>query len=208
VNRSSSRARRPPIASLRERQREAVTAAVLDAAEAVIADKGLADAGMAEIAKRAGVAVGTLYNYFTDRDGLVRALVDTRRAALGPKIRELAERTTGNFETRLRRFFHDVLTMFEEHRRFIRIAYETEPILQAHGPRNRAIIDTLRNALRDLLIAGVVEGKVDEATLALQVRLLGSALKTLILHELEMGGPFAREADAVIDLFLHGARAR
>src|SRR5678815_1807406 len=85
VNLDSPRSTRRKQA-LRSQLREAVRATILDAAEELIAAKGLHGAGLAQIAKRAGVAVGTLYNYFDDRDALVRALFETRRAAVRPKL--------------------------------------------------------------------------------------------------------------------------
>jgi AcrR family transcriptional regulator len=206
VNRSSPRARKPTIASLRERQRETVTTALLDATEAVIAEKGLAGAGMAEIAKRAGVAVGTLYNYFPDREGLVRALLDTRRNAFGPRIRGLLAETSGAFEPRLRAFVRALLALFDEHRQFVRIGFEVDPPLAMRG-KSRAVVDTLRACLRELLIAGVAEGVLSSKDLDLRIRLLGASLRAVLLHELEQGGAFTTDADAIVDLFLHGARA-
>jgi AcrR family transcriptional regulator len=195
VNRSSPR-------TLRDRQREAVTAALLDATEAVIAEKGLQAAGMAEIAKRAGVAVGTLYNYFPDREGLVRALLDTRRAAFAPRIRALMSATTGPFEPRLRAFVRGLLAMFDEHRQFVRIGFEVDPPLA--GLRNKTLVETMRGCLRSLL----ADGGVPEADLDLCVRLLGSAIKAVLLHELERGGPFVADADKLVDVFLRGAVPR
>jgi AcrR family transcriptional regulator len=206
VNRRSSRARKPAIASLRDRQREAVTTALLDAAEAVIAEQGLAGAGMAEIARRAGVAVGTLYNYFPDREGLVRALLDTRRNAFVPRIRGLLGDASVPFEPRLRAFIRDVLGLFDEHRQFIRIGFEIDPPLAMRG-KSRAVVDTMRGCLRELLVAGVAEGVLRDEHLDLRVRLLGSSIRAVLVHEVEHGGAFTRDADAIVDLFLHGARA-
>ena len=67
---------------LRQRFREATSRAVLEAAEQVFAEDGLHGASMSRIAERAGVAVGTLYNHFKDREALFNALLDQRRAEL------------------------------------------------------------------------------------------------------------------------------
>lgn len=206
MNRGSSRPRRPPIASLRDRQREALTHALLDAAEAVIAEKGLAAAAMADIARRAGVAVGTLYNYFPDREGLVRALLDTRRATFAPRLRALLDSTAGAFEPRLRAFLRGVLALFDEHRAFVKIAFESDPPLVGRG--KKTVIDTLRACLRELMIAGVVERAITDTDVDLRVRLLAGSIRTVIIHELEQDGAFVTDADAVVDLFLEGARRR
>jgi len=47
---------------------------LLDAAEAEILDKGYADASVAEIARRAGCSVGTVYRRFRDKTALLHAL--------------------------------------------------------------------------------------------------------------------------------------
>ena len=65
---------------------------ILDAAEALVAEKGFADATVAEVARRAGSSVGSFYTRFHDKDGLLYALYDryfeqataTADAALDP----------------------------------------------------------------------------------------------------------------------------
>jgi AcrR family transcriptional regulator len=47
---------------------------LLDAAEALIEEKGLADASIPEIVRRAGSSVGGFYARFRDKDALLRAL--------------------------------------------------------------------------------------------------------------------------------------
>ena len=46
----------------------------LDAAEALIAEKGFDDTSIGEIARRAGSSVGGFYRRFNDKDGLLQAL--------------------------------------------------------------------------------------------------------------------------------------
>lgn len=48
-------------------------ARIIAAAQAVFVERGL-DAEMREIAERSGVAIGTLYRHFVDRDDLLRAV--------------------------------------------------------------------------------------------------------------------------------------
>ncbi|HEU4611836.1 MAG TPA: helix-turn-helix domain-containing protein, partial [Kofleriaceae bacterium] len=99
---------------LRNQLRESVSVAILEAAEDLIAAKGLQGAPLAQIAKRAGVAVGTLYNYFEDRDALIRALFDMRRSTLHPQLRAAVARAPElPFEDRLRAFVRDVFAVLD-----------------------------------------------------------------------------------------------
>ncbi|MDJ1158385.1 TetR/AcrR family transcriptional regulator [Chelatococcus sp. SYSU_G07232] len=79
--------RRPRETSLRSRGRrgnaEARQRAVLDAALEVFLAKGFAAARLDDIAARAGVAKGTIYLYFRDKEHLFQALL---REAVGPVI--------------------------------------------------------------------------------------------------------------------------
>jgi AcrR family transcriptional regulator len=49
---------------------------LLDAAEALLADKGVEAATVPEIARRAGVAVGSLYRRFPDKDAVMKAVYE------------------------------------------------------------------------------------------------------------------------------------
>jgi len=49
---------------------------ILDAAEALVAEKGFEDATVSEIVRRAGSSVGAFYTRFRDKDGLLYALYE------------------------------------------------------------------------------------------------------------------------------------
>lgn len=64
-----------------ERSRQMVEALV-DATAAVIGEFGLAEASTNRIAERAGVSVGSLYQYFESRDALIAALMERQAAEI------------------------------------------------------------------------------------------------------------------------------
>jgi AcrR family transcriptional regulator len=64
---------------------------VISAARAVMARKGL-DAQMEEIARRAGVGVGTVYRHFPTKDDLVEALAGARFERLAELAHEALEK--------------------------------------------------------------------------------------------------------------------
>lgn len=69
-------------ASLREARHDVYRRAILEAAEAVFAERGFDATKMQEVAARAGVSVGVLYEVFPGKDALLDAVHDERGAAL------------------------------------------------------------------------------------------------------------------------------
>jgi AcrR family transcriptional regulator len=63
---------------LRGELTEVFRRAILDAAERVIGAEGFARARMTEIAREAGLAAGTLYNYFPSKQAIFRGVLDDR----------------------------------------------------------------------------------------------------------------------------------
>ncbi len=73
----SSRESVVPLRKARPQARGIVTRrALLQAAEPLFARRGYEATGMADVAERAGVGVGTLYHHFPDKRSLLLALID------------------------------------------------------------------------------------------------------------------------------------
>jgi TetR/AcrR family transcriptional regulator, repressor of fatR-cypB operon len=205
-SRPARAARVAPRAELRSQMRrtvrETVRQAILDAAEELIARHGLHDAALVQIARRAGVAVGTLYNYFTDRDALIRALFESRRATFRPRL--LAAVDAGRdlpFEPRLRRFVRDLFEAFESHRRFLKLAIENEHL----KPSTSTAPQDIAAGVRDILAAGVREGAIPAETDLLALAITGT-IKAVVVQRIQAGAELVRDADAIVDFALDGAR--
>jgi AcrR family transcriptional regulator len=184
--------------------RETVRMAILDAAEELIARHGLHDAALVQISRRAGVAVGTLYNYFTDRDALIRALFESRRATFRPRL--FAAIQAGSdlpFEPRLRRFVREVLEAFESHRSFLKLAIENEHL----KPSASTTPQDLLAGVRDLVSAGVREGAIAVYKAELLPLVITAMIKSIAVHRIHGGGEMVADSDAIVDLVLDGARS-
>ncbi|WP_394839268.1 TetR/AcrR family transcriptional regulator [Pendulispora rubella] len=87
-------ARRKPI---QERSQETVRA-IVDAAARILPRRGYAHTTTNEIAARAGVSIGSLYEYFRDKDAIVRALIDRHfaeaEAMFEERVASVAPRVT------------------------------------------------------------------------------------------------------------------
>lgn len=81
-----------PAASVRSVARDASRRRLVEAAVAVFAKKGFGAAKATDIAARAGVAVGTLYLHFGDKEGIAREVALEALAELRVRLRRAVER--------------------------------------------------------------------------------------------------------------------
>src|SRR5262249_40174759 len=112
-------ARRPArrSAALRAQAREVYREAILAAAERVFARRGVADTRMSDVAAEVGVATGTLYNYFENRDTLLSSLMEERSDELIREVRAAADASTGaSPRARLEALVRASFQHFESHR--------------------------------------------------------------------------------------------
>src|SRR5688500_6334302 len=93
---------------------------IQDATMRVIARRGMAAATMQEIADEAGVAKGTIYLYFRDRDELVEKTFDTAMQTLFARIDEALGREIP-FEQKIRAVMAAKFSFFNANREFFRL---------------------------------------------------------------------------------------
>ena len=202
MNLGSTQGNRP----LRDRLREETCRTILEAAEAVLAEEGL-QARMESIAARAGVAVGTLYNHFEHRDGLVRALVRARRDALLARVdAALAATSSRGAADQLRAF----LSAIAEHGRAHGPLLST--LAQAGegpgSPRPPAALFAELSARVDTVLArGIAAGELRLDPSGVFGQALVGMARAVLFRALDASGDPRPAVDAVLDLFLRGARA-
>ncbi len=93
---------------------------IRDAAMRVIARKGMNAATVQEIADEAGVAKGTIYLYFRDRDDLVEKAFESAMGDLHKRVDEALE-TPGTFEVKFRAVLAAQIGFFQANREFFRL---------------------------------------------------------------------------------------
>jgi membrane fusion protein (multidrug efflux system) len=114
---------------LRARLRVAVRDSILEAAERSIVEEGLEGASLLSIARRAGVAVGTIYNYFHDRQELFRELFGTRKAELVTALDHGMKDVSGEpFDAQLETFARIFFATYDARREFMRVVMGSEPL--------------------------------------------------------------------------------
>ncbi|MGZ5252721.1 MAG: TetR/AcrR family transcriptional regulator, partial [Caldimonas sp.] len=168
-------------------------------------------AHMNEIAAKAGVAVGTLYNHFEDRDALLSALIDTRRAELLEAMDEfLAQPPSGDFRTDLTALVERMGDFFERHRRFHVIMHRLEwGLHQGNFPATAACAPEMKREMHariDKLIKRGLKQKVLRPQLAdYYAYLLMGLFRSIRLQQLESNLATPFPLGEVVRFFMEGA---
>ena len=201
-----------PRARLRERLREATVEAILQAAEQAFAAEG-PKARMESIAALAGIAVGTLYNHFADREALWEELCRSRREGLLVRLDGVLAATRDEpFAGALRSFLGAFVAHWAAHRDFLAVLIQAEP-LGARSPRDsrgRTMVEELVARGAVLVKRGMAAGALRPDGADLYPVLLLGMLRSILFQHLDQLP--ASQADAAIerlvDVFLHGAGRR
>lgn len=169
---------------------------------------------MQAIARRAGVAVGTIYNHYRSREGLLQALFQARRRELFLCLEESRRATAGApFMAQLTGFVVGVLDLFEAHRPFVRIAVETEHLRarfrSGHSSADsRPSVQQIQATAERIVKAGIEEGALRPEGAALYPAILTRIILGVLADGSREGGaPLPSRAGLVIEMFLHGASA-
>ena len=204
MNRDSAKKVAAP--RLRARLKAATGDAIREAAEEVLGEQGFG-ARMEDIAARAGVSVGTLYNHFEDREALLRELLRVRREHLLERVDTVVAEVEGRaFGEQLRAVLTLVVEHFREHSRFFALVLQSEIYRGPGFPPKGTSLTELAARLETLLQRGVAAGEVRREGSEFHTALLGGMVRGLLLRvaETRRDEELQRGADELLRLFLKG----
>jgi AcrR family transcriptional regulator len=184
---------------------------IQEAAIRVISRRGMASATMQEIAEEAGVAKGTIYLYFRDREELVEKTFETAIGELHKRI-DAALDAEGPFEQRLRAVITAKLAFFNENREFFRL-YHTLRMPEGSAtqqrrqkrtcqPQYRARVEKLASVLKLAMDAGEVR-PLDPKRLALFLIETSTAIVLERLSE-DAPPPESEDVELIVSTLLTG----
>jgi AcrR family transcriptional regulator len=200
--------------SRREEARALFRNAILEAAEEIFAERSFHAARIQDIAARARVGVGTVYNHFEQKEDVFRALIDERTEAM---LATLAPSPADphSFEEALLARVTRFLEYVEQHRGLFQIvmSFGVSPNVADESAKElcgKSVkrIERMRAAWREIvregIAAGVLEGQ-DPDDLAV---FLGGTVRSITFRELMRNEPLAPRASVITSLFLGGARKK
>ncbi|ODT64307.1 MAG: TetR family transcriptional regulator [Phenylobacterium sp. SCN 69-14] len=150
--------------SLRKSQKEATRQRVLDAARELFEAKGFEAATVRDIARMAGVSVGSVFTTFSSKGDILSQVMADRLDALYAELDRLAPHLRGSTPDRLRSIFA-IHYAFETRRTRLFLAHIAAAYNWTLGPTSRPYgrNPRLRAVVRDCLIEGIARGDVDPA---------------------------------------------
>lgn len=185
---------------------------ILKAAIKVFARKGFYAARVSEIAKAAGVADGTIYLYFRNKDDVLTSVFESRITRLVEVLREIVG-AGGSFEERFTRIVELQLGVLEGRRDLaevvtVNLRQSSKLLKQFAAPFFVQYLEVMAGLIAEAQRDGAVRSDLSPRLVA---RSLWGALDGIALTWAIGGGEpgqLARAAPQVASLFLEGMRAR
>jgi TetR/AcrR family fatty acid metabolism transcriptional regulator len=180
---------------------------ILDAATKVFAERGFFASQVADIARRAGIAAGTVYLYFRSKDEVLTSLFDrTMLAAIEDGKRALetiadpAERLRGIARLHLERLGRDrdLAVVFQ-----VELRQSTKFMARLSATRLRTYLGFIRDTIAEGQAAGVFRAGVPPT---LAAKMFFGALDEMATNWILSDRQYdlVSDADGVVDVFLYG----
>ena len=188
------------------------TTEIVRAARRVIAESGFDDASMEQIAHEAGVAKGTLYLYFRNKEELLAHVAEHGFEELMERARLATSRARG-VAPKLVGLLRAALEHTGENREVFRTLQERTRLgLPGESPLAAKLEHNRQQLLR--FVAAIVErgaksGELRGCDSRRAARFLIESMRGAVIDRLQSQSPTGveRDAEAIVDFFLHGVGA-
>jgi len=152
----------PVVTNARERSRSETRRRLMEAGASLFSERGVADTRASDIAKAAGVAVGTLYLHFKDKRGLLREILFEGLEELLSSLRELAERPPRDLGQSVRTYTEIMVTFAEEHPVICRVLFDPECVrTQVSSEITEYLVSMQEKRLREGIEQGLFSPGLD-----------------------------------------------
>jgi AcrR family transcriptional regulator len=196
---------------VRASNREAYREAILTAAADVFGRLGYTTAKIADIAETAGVATGTVYNYFDNKEAVFAAIVERGRRELVSRLEASAAGRRGL--ARLSEVLATLFVTLEEQAAMFAVYVEATGLPYTGVPDSDPGVEEGRTAMMSVLEDAIVDAieqkdlRDDIPVADLATALAGSmnALLARWISRPEPRGSLGREGERFLDMFLRGA---
>jgi TetR/AcrR family fatty acid metabolism transcriptional regulator len=161
----------------RERRKHATRSDLIRAGRRLFSDRGIYEARIEDLASEAGIAKGTVYTYFADKNELIREVAAAAYAELEARVAHRVRGVRGEQEV-LRLAVRAHLQFFAANPDLMRILHQVRGMLKFDRPEWRPLRETMNDYLRGLARILSVAPRLDrmrsEDKLALARMLFGA----------------------------------
>ncbi|MBF0224420.1 MAG: TetR/AcrR family transcriptional regulator [Desulfobacterales bacterium] len=180
---------------------------ILDAAIKIFADYGFFSSTISKIAKEAGVADGTIYLYFKNKEDILQHVFNYKTKEVFETFREEVDKS-GNAKAKLEKLISTHLSEFQKNKDMA-VVFQMETRTSRHLEDH--CIDEMSKMYLDIL-GEIIEKGQEEGTMrrdlfmGLVKRFILGAVSEVINTWVLSGGKYdlVSMAEPLIDLYLHG----
>lgn len=183
---------------------------ILDAAVKVFAEQGFFQTTVSQIAGEAGVADGTIYLYFKNKDDLLLQFFNYKTNQVLDQFRQDVAKAD-NAEKKLRNLVHSHLTAFEKD-------YNMAVVYQTEARKGRHLEKSVENLTKmylsivgEIIEQGQTEGRFrKDLYFSLVKRFILGAVEEVIHTWVNAGGKYELTpmVDPLVDLILNGIKGK
>lgn len=180
--------------------------ALLDAVLHVFSEQGVHGLTMDNVALEAGVAKGTLYAYFENKQELLKTAIEAGIAPLIDELNHLLESDLSPME-KLKQLTLRHLAYCDAHRNFFRIlVYDRQAVQERIRRYKSSLYNDFLERTSKVVAAGMKDGSFRLANPMLIASILIESNIAVIHQRLqsETPGPVEKDARAISDAFLFG----
>jgi AcrR family transcriptional regulator len=127
-----------PVQGRREHRKQVTRRDLLVAGRRLFSEKGLYDSRIEDVTQIAGVAKGTLYSYFADKEALVQAVVTSGFDELAGQVQRESRDATTRSE-RIERVARAHLVFLDENPDLMRLFHQVRGLLKFEQPRSSGL---------------------------------------------------------------------
>lgn len=185
------------------------TTEILDAARQVIADQGIAEASMERIAQAAGIAKGTIYLYFKNKEELILRAVRHGFEELMNRTRGAAGRVHGT-RAKLEQVVRSALAHTAEQQSFFEALAERASLgtdgASALTEQMFELEELYVGFISELIAEGQAKSELRDYPTGLAARLMADCVRGAVVTHVRGGESRDPDADAhaIVDFFFHG----
>lgn len=178
---------------------------IMDVALSLISEKGYHQTSMNEIAQKAEFSVGTLYNFFINKEELYKAMVNEKASEFYEILKKVLD-SPGTPEEVIRKWVDTKIKLYSENRQFFSIFFVESmkiniSLRAALSEEIRQLHQDIRKRLTNVFERGIKEkifGNFDPWLLALS---LDGMVNSILVSIVEHPDSMAISSSSILDIF-------